>query len=304
MGATGVSVSVLAVGIVIASATPVIVAGATLEGLAVSAWRFWLSAAVFTSLTVARRRFGLECLRLTARAGLAFGVATALFFSALQLTSVANATVISVMQPLPLVVAARVMFGERVALPDIAWIGLALAGAVFMVLSADSAGTSDLGGDLLAVGSTVTAASYLIFGKRARETLGTDVFMTGLLLWSGLVMTPIVVVSGQSVVPPDAEEWLRLAALAFIVGFGHMLINFANGRLPLAVVGLFQLFIPVSAGLLAWMILDQEVSWRQAVGMAVVLVSLAAHTRYTARVRRGARPPGDPGVDELTEPVA
>lgn len=285
-GGTGVSLAWLSVGMLLASATPVIVAGARLEGLAVSAWRFWLAGAVFFVLTGARGRFSLRMLVITARAGIAFGVATALFFSALQLTSVANASVISVMQPLPLLLAARFMFGERIALRDITWIGVALAGAVFMVLAADSAGTADLGGDLLAVGSTFLAASYLIFSKRARQTLDTDVFMTGLLFWGGMALTPIVFVSGQAIVPPDGWDWLRLAGVAFIVGFGHMLINFANGRLPLAVIGLFQLFIPVSSGLFAWLILDQQITVWQAVGMAVVLVSLGAHTRYSPASRR------------------
>ena len=282
----GLSFGALTFGIIVASATPVLVAGATLEGLAVSAWRVWIAGIVYAIVTVARRRVTWHSLRATALAGLAFGLATALFFTALQLTSVANATVIAVMQPLMLLVAGRLMFGERIALGDLGWVSVALTGAVFMVLAADSAGSSDLGGDLLAAGSMFLGAGYFIFGKRARESLDTVVFMTGLLLWTTVVITPIVLVSGQTLAPPDSEEWLRLACLGLIVVFGHGLINFANGRLPLSAMGLFQLLVPVCAGLLAWLFLDQRISIWQASGMGVVLVSLGAHTRHTARSDR------------------
>jgi drug/metabolite transporter (DMT)-like permease len=268
-----------------ASATPVLVAGASLEALATSAWRLWLAGLAFAIVAIARRRFTWQCLRLTVWAGLSFGAATALFFSALQLTSVANASVISVMQPLPLLVAARVMFGERIGLSDLTWIGVALGGSVFMVIAADSSGSADFGGDVLAAGSMLAAASYFVFGKRARESLDTDVFMTGLLFWTIVVITPLLLVSGQAIVPPDAKEWLRMASLAGVVVLGHGLINFANGRLPLAAIGLFQLVVPGFAALLAWIFLDQSITVWQALAMAVVLASLAGHTRYTARAQ-------------------
>lgn len=266
-----------------ASATPVLVAGARLEALATSAWRLWLAGLAFAVVTTARRRFSVRCLRLTVWAGLSFGVATALFFSALQLTSVANASVISVMQPLPLLVAARVMFGERITMGDLAWVGLALGGSAFMVLAADSSGSADLGGDVLAAGSMLAASGYFVFGKRARESLDTDVFMTGLLFWTTVVITPVLLVSGQTITPPDGEEWVRMVSLAVVVVLGHGLINFANGRLPLAVIGLFQLLVPGFAALLAWVFLDQTITGWQALAMVIVLAALAGHTHYTSR---------------------
>lgn len=283
--AAAISIGALAVGMALASATPVIVAGASLEGLAVSVWRLWIPAVVFAAMTLARRRQSWTLLRLTARAGICFGGATALYFSAVQLTSVANATLITVMQPLPLVIAARFMFSERIAAPDLGWIALALGGATVMVLSADSGGTADIRGDLLAACATVVSAGYFIFGKRARATLDTDVFMTGLLFWAGLTIAPMALLSGQDMVPPDGAEWLRMTALGFIVGLGHMFINFANGRLPLAVLGVFQLFVPVGAAIMAWAFLDQSITTGQGVGIAVVIVALTSHTRYSARMR-------------------
>lgn len=266
-----------------ASATPVLVAGASLGALATSAWRLWLAGLAFAMVTIARRRFTWQCLRLTVWAGLSFGAATALFFTALQLTSVANASLISVMQPLPLLVAARGMFGERIRLGDLGWIGVALGGSVFMVLAADSSGSADFGGDVLAAASMLAAASYFVFAKRARESLDTDVFMTGLLFWTVVVITPILMVSGQAIMPPDTQEWLRMVSLAGVVVLAHGLINFANGRLPLAAIGLFQLLMPGSAALLAWIFLDQNITVWQTLAMVIVLASLGGHTRYTAR---------------------
>lgn len=270
---------------VAASATPILVAGASLEALAAAAWRLWIAGLLFVIVTIARQRFSWRSLRLTVWAGLAFGIATALFFSAIQLTSVANASVISVMQPLPLLVAAKVLFSEPIRRGDLAYVGISLAGAVFMVLSTNSSGSSDLGGDILAILAMFAAAGYFIFGKRARQSLDTDVFMAGTLFWTAIVIAPVALLSGQAIMPPDSKEWLRMIGLGLILVLAHGLINFANGRLPLAVIGLFQLIVPCLAGLLAWYFLDQSIDAKQALGIAVVLISLAGHTRYTTKLQ-------------------
>lgn len=286
------------VGMVLFAVGPVLVAGAELEGLAVAAWRAWIAFAAFGIFTVIRGDASMRALKLTIGPGLAFGLGIALFFSATQITSVANASLLTVMQPLPLLVAARFLFGERVGGRDLAWMLLAIAGAAFMVLSADSGGTADIRGDLLAIGGTIGGATYFVLSKRARTEIETMPFMTGMMFWGAVALTPAVLIAGQDPITTDGTEWLRLVAVGLIPGLGHMLINYSHRSVPLVLMGLFQLLMPVAAAVLAWWFLDQSLTVGQALGGAVVLAALAAHTLH----RTGQSGAPDPPVRDDAVP--
>jgi drug/metabolite transporter (DMT)-like permease len=272
------------VGFVFFSTSPALVAGASLGAIPVAFWRAWIAAALFTGLAAARRTLSRQTWIYTAAPGIAFGVATSFFFEAAQRTSVANATLISAMQPLPLVVAARYLFGERVGLPDLGWLALALSGTMFMILGADSSGSAALSGDIIAVGAMALSASYFVLGRRARHHLDALPFMAGTMLWAGLTLTPIMLVADQPVMPTGGSEWARLAAIALVPGIGHLMINYAHRSVALVVIGLLQLLMPIGATILALWFLDQSVTGYQFVGMAVVIVALAAHTSYRSRL--------------------
>jgi probable blue pigment (indigoidine) exporter len=265
-------------GVIFFSTGPPIIAGADLNGLGVAFWRLWLSFAVLTAAAAIRGRLRWSILRTTAFAGISFGLSTSMFFTAAQTTSVANATLIAVLQPLPLLIIGRVAFGEAITGRDVLWISVAVGGAVAMVVSAASAQTGDLRGDLLAVGSLVFLATYFSGAKEARKTLDTLPFMVGLWFWSGVVVVPILLVSGNAIVPTDGLDWVRIAAIAVMPGAGHVLVNYSHTGLRLAVVGLLQLLTPVTSALFALAFLGQTITLWQVAGMAVVLVALGFHS--------------------------
>lgn len=272
------------VGFVFFSTSPALVAGSSLGGLSVGFWRAWMAVALFTALAAGRKTLTRQAWTYTAAPGIAFGIATGLFFEAAQRTSVANAALISAMQPVPLVVAARYLFGERVGWPDLGWLAIALSGTMFMILGADSTGSAALSGDLIAVASMVFSASYFVLGRRARQMLDALPFMAGMTFWAGVTMTPLALLAAQPLMPADGSEWARLAAIALVPGLGHLLINHAHRTVALVVIGLLQLLMPVGATVLAWWFLDQGVTGYQLIGIVVVIVALAAHTSYRSRL--------------------
>ncbi|MGI9621432.1 MAG: DMT family transporter [Acidimicrobiales bacterium] len=272
------------VGFVLFGSSPALVAGSSLGGMAAAFWRAWIACAVFGALALARRSVGWSLVIPTAAPGLSFGLATGLFFEAAQRTSVANASLIAAMSPLVMVVAARFLFGEHVGVPDIGWLTIAMSGAVFMILAADTAGTADVTGDLIAIVSVLFSSAYFILGRRARSTIDTLPFMAGVMFWAGVALTPIALLAGQDMVTGDGSEWIRLLTIALIPGLGHLLINYSHRSVPLVVIGLAQLLMPVSAAALAWWFLDQTITAMQALGMAVVVMALAAHTLYRSRL--------------------
>src|SRR4051812_50128194 len=96
--------------------------GIDLPGMTVVFYRLWIGALVTAIVLYLRNgRLSWRVLRYSAPGGIAFGVNISLFFSALKLTSVANATVISALQPALLFLVVGRMFGEKVEVSDAAW---------------------------------------------------------------------------------------------------------------------------------------------------------------------------------------
>lgn len=272
------------VGFILFATSAPIVAGSDVEGLAIATWRMAIAAGLFAALSTGYRSLTLTAYRLTALPGLSFGVATGLFFEAAQRTSVANATLIAAMQPIAMVVAARFVFGEAIGVRDFGYVLVALAGAGFMISVADTGGTASLSGDLIAVSSIAFTAGYFIFSKKARQTVDTVPFMAGLMFWGAVVVLPMTLVTGQDLTTSQGDEWLRFVALAIVPGSGHLLINHAHRFVPFLFVGVMQQLLPVFSTLFAWWFLDQTINGWQALGMAVVIGALSAHTVYRSRL--------------------
>lgn len=259
-------------------------AGATLEGLALAGWRAGVSAVVFGLVAWLRGGLAREVATKAGMAGVCFGLAVGLFFEAAQRTSVANTAIIAAMQPIPMLFAARLVFKEQVTRADVGWFAVALTGAIVMVLSADTAGTASLDGDAIAAVSTLFGASFFIFSRRARETLDAVPLMAGVMAWSGVILIPLALISGQALTPPEGNELLRLAAIALIPGIGHVLIAYSQASVSLVVIGLAQLLMPVGAATLAWLFLDQDITGGQFAGILLVITALAAHTLHRSRM--------------------
>lgn len=265
------------------SLAPVIVASSAVHGLTMAFWRSWIGAAVLGAVLLARRGFSVALLRASAPAGLCFGLSIGMFFWASQLTSIANASLITILQPIPLAVLAFFFFGESLTRIDYAFASVALAGAGVLIVAGDSSGTGDIRGDLLALASILLGAGYFAFAKQVLVSQSVVSFMVGMFVWAGVALTPVVLVSGEAVLAPSSEDWLKVLAVAFLPGIGHVLINFAHGKAPLNVMGLFQLLIPVNATLMALWFLDQSVSALQVVGMVVVIVALGMQALARSR---------------------
>jgi drug/metabolite transporter (DMT)-like permease len=273
-----VGLAATAIGFVLVSISPVIVAGSGVHGVVMAFWRSWLGFAVLALVAAMKRKLSWGLVRPTAPAGLCFGVSIGLFFWAAQLSTIANVSLITVLQPIPMMVAAYYMFSEEIVRRDIAFSILAIGGAIFLVLVSESAGTGDTRGDALALVSITIGAGYFAFAKRTLESMSVLPFMVGMFAWAGVALTPMVIISGEPIVATTRDDWLRVLSVAFLPGIGHILLNYAHGKAPLNLMGVFQLLIPVTATLLAFWFLDQSVSGLQILGMAVVMIALTAHT--------------------------
>lgn len=214
--------------------------------------------------------------------GFFFGADLTLWHWSLKLTSVTNSTLLSNLAPLVVTLAAHWLFREKITPRAIAALFLGIAGMVVLVGKNFQFG--NFKGDFLAVLTAIFYAGYLLTVKQLRQSMDSITVMA----WSGLVSCPcfliVAVLSGDTLLPRTVQGWSILAALGLVSHIGgQTLIAFALGRLPASFSSLALLLQPVVAALLAWPILGEPVTPRQAIGGTIILAGIAlAHLQLSS----------------------
>jgi len=260
--------------------SPVIVADSNVHGLAMAFWRCWIAFALLAVLVLIRKDLSFERFLSSAPAGICFGSSMGLFFWAAKITSILNATLITILLPVPLTIASFFIFRERITLRHILVSIVAVCGAMLIVASGSSSGTGDLKGDLLAVVAVFISAGYFVFAKKTLLTVPLIEFQAGVFAWGGLVLIPMVIATQASIIAQSNADLGRIFMVALIPMGGHLLLNYSHGKAPLNLIAVFQLIVPVVSTLLAYWILSQPVSVFQGVGMAIVIIMLGINSYF------------------------
>ena len=257
-----------------------IIAAVDMSGIALSFYRLLCGALLYVAVLYARGgRLGRRSFRLGGPGGIAFGLNVATFFAALQLTSVANATTISALQPLAIMAFAAVVFGERIRARHVACAVVATVGVAMVAFGTSRGATGSITGDVMAVLALIAWAWYFIASKKARVQLDTLEYMTVINIVAFVVVAPIALVTGELFTASgrlDASTALLILAIVLVPGSGHILINWAHNHTTLVTSALITLALPVVATASAAVFLDQRVAAIQVVGIVTVVVALAA----------------------------
>jgi drug/metabolite transporter (DMT)-like permease len=294
LGLTGAAIAVTAWG-----GTGVVIKAIDMESMSIAFYRFALYAVVVVVWMRVRNTWpSWQMLRNSLAGGVCLSLDVALFFTAVKLTTIVNATIISALQPVLVMAVAGPLFGERIRRRDVGVSLIAVAGVVAVVVL--SAGKPEWNGvgDLAAVGALIAWTGYLVLSKRSASTMTSMQYTVGTALWTTVFSLPIGLAVGHDMGPPAVADWLPLAGLALGGGvLGHTLMNWSLVRIPLWIGSALTLLIPVSSSLLAWVFLDESLSAGQLVAMAVVIGVLVVLVRGQAPV--GSPPDHTVAVDTV-----
>lgn len=262
----------------------VLAKGIDMPALSLGVYRFTIFSVLIVVFMRARgATFRLQMLRDSAWGGIALGADIALFFSAVKLTTVVNATLIGSLQPILVGAIAAVFFGETIRRSDALWSLLAIAGVFAVTLASSSSPEWSLKGDLLSVGAMFCWGGYFIASKDSKKRMTPTEFTAGTSIWSAIILLPLALLFGQDLSLPSTKSWIGLVAMIVVSGIvGHVLMNWSLVRIPLWVGSTFTLLIPVAAALLAWAFLDEPLTPAQVVPVVLVIVALAAIVRGQA----------------------
>ncbi len=256
------------------------------NGIVLGFHRLWIGGlAVLIVFYATGGRLSRQTLRTAFWGGVLFGLDIIFFFSAIKLTTVANATIVGALQPALLLYVGARWFGEQVNTALIGLTVIAITGAGIVAIGSASGGSEDwsLVGDLCALAALASWTGYFIASKRARESLSSLEYLAAFLVIATLVVAPVAVVA-PGPFDPGAEGWVIVFIVAVLSGgVGHFLMNFAHPHIPLYLASLLTLAVPVMSTTVALLFLDEPLNGIQVLGMAVVLVAVGLVVLRTER---------------------
>lgn len=222
-------------------------------------------------LRLPRREQGL-----VVAAGLLLGAHFGVWIGSLYLTSTAASVALVATQPIFAAIFGLAL-GDRVGARGAAGIAVAALGCLILA-GGDLAGEGrDAAlGDLLAVAGAVTAAGYLVVGRRLRVALPLTPYLAAVNLVAGLGLLVVAVAAGSPVQGFGAVDYTAIA-LSALVGslLGHTLLNASVRRIPTHLVALAILGEPIGASLLTWAFFAEEPPAHAAIGGLVILAGIA-----------------------------
>jgi drug/metabolite transporter (DMT)-like permease len=232
---------------------------------------------------VRSRRYSGKWLLLLA-AGLAFAGDLVFWHTSIQLTSVANSTLLANLASIFVTLAAWIFLRQRPTRIFLTGLAAALAGVALLVRTSVEFSPTALVGDALAVVTAMFYAGYLLAVKGLRDRGEATLHLMAVTTTiSAMVLLPIALATGEPMLAQSASGWWILVGLALVShAAGQGLIAYALAHLPAAFSSVSLLFQPVMAALFAWLLLAEPLIAAQVAGGIVVLLGI-----YLAR--RGSR---------------
>ena len=272
-----VSWILLAVGVASVSVSAILIryAGAA-HPLAISFWRCALGAAALAPFG------GSGFRRLTGRgwllpliAGVFLATHFAAWITSLQLTTIANSTLLVSTTPVFTALAARYLFKEL--LPLAAWLGIALtlAGTSLIALAAGGGDQASRVGDMLAVLGAIAVAGYTLAGEVSRRRLGIVEYAAITYGAAAVTVLSVCLAGGIPLWGYPAQTWLALAGI--VAGpqlLGHTVLNFVLRDLDSTTVSVAVMAEPPIAVGLAYVIFSEVPSALVYPGGAAILAGI------------------------------
>lgn len=267
-----------------------------LSELGPSATAFWRVAfavpALFLWLGLEQHRLGPAARRpATARdwwllglAGFCFAGDLAFWHWSIRLTSVANSTLLANFAPIFVTPAAWLLFGERIRPAFLAGMALAILGAGLLMSQSLTLSADHILGDALGIVTAAFYAAYMLAVSRLRATFSTATIMAWSAIATAILLWPVALASGESLVATTAYGWAVLLGLALLShSGGQSLIAYAFAHLPASFSSVALLLQPAVAALLAWLLFAEPLGPLQALGGAVILGGIVLARRASQK---------------------
>ncbi len=158
-------------------------------------------------------------------------------------------------------------------------LGMAIAGLGCVLLASgdiSTAGTSALWGDILALAGAITAAAYLVVGRRLGNALPLIPYLAAVNAVAGLLLLVAALAVGVQFIGLPNSSYLAIVLCALLPSLiGHSLLNYCARKVPVHLVSLGILGEPIGASLLALVFLGERPPTHAIAAGMIILAGIA-----------------------------
>lgn len=255
---------------------------------ATNLWRFLFALPILAVWAAASRPIPSKTQTLwLVLGGLLFGLEISLWAAALNLTTIANATLLVNLTPVFAALFGWLWLKERLSWPVLAGGAVAMAGAIILALARAQSGggppaSAQYGwlGDSFALFGALLYAGYLLIVR----TLGRSVSVGAVMFWATLAAACVAgglsYSLGETMLPQTWTGWLLVIALGVFVQVGGQgLIAYGVGRLPIVISTILLWMQPLVAAALSWIMFGEALGPTALFGAALILAGIYAVQR-------------------------
>ena len=275
----------LALGATLIGFAPIFVKWSDLSPAAITFWRMLLALPLLTGFNyvINKKIFfrvkSKKTIFYTALASLAFTTDLTLWHYSMNITSVANATIIVNSAPIFVALLAFIFYKELPAKGFGKSFLITYVGIIGLIIFSNNYANGKIFGDLLCMIAAIFYAVYLlIISKLNKETSLNIIFYT--TFFCCLFSLVPIMINSKSFIPISSFEWVNMFLMAFLCQFGgQFLITFGIGKISASNGSIGLLMQPLTATLLAALIFSEILNLMQIVFVFITLAGI-----YLARL--------------------
>jgi drug/metabolite transporter (DMT)-like permease len=278
----------------VSTSAPLVRAAAPAPALEFAALRVCIAAVILTALA-GRGMRALAGLSRRDRAfvvlaGLLLGTHFGVWITSLYFTSTAASVALVATQPVFAALLGHVFLGEGASRRELLGIGVAAIGCAYLAGGDWSTSRDAVIGDGLAIAGAITAAGYLLIGRRLRATLPLAPYLAAVNVVAGAGLLAAALIAGIAIGDQEVHAYQAIVACAIIGSvLGHSLLNWSVRRIRAHLVTLAILGEPVGASLLTLAFFDERPPSHAIVGGVIILAGIGIAFVRADRMR--APPP-------------
>ena len=267
------------------STSPII--GRALENvgaISISFWRMFLASFILWIFSLVKPQGKIKISKNRNKiiyAGILLGFHFALFFKAIKITSISNATFLGTLAPFFTLIL-EIYFLKR-KFSRVVLLGLIVTffGSIIILVYDFDLSTSFTLGNIYAVLCSICLAIAFVIAEKVRENENTIVYTRTLYLSAALTLLLISFFANETLMINNHIDFLGLLFLGLVPTIiGHNSIYYAIKYVSPTIVAAFPLGEPIIATVLAYFIFNEFITFNIYIGGALTLVGLILISQY------------------------
>ena len=245
--------------------------------VAISFWRMAFGAIILWIISLVRKQIPLnnENFKRTLIAGIFLGIHFALFFGAIKLTTIANATFLGTLAPVSTFFIEKYILKRNHGFTLVWGLGLAILGTIIIVSNKFDFSSSFTIGNLLAVACSVCLGLAFMISENVRKKVGTISYARALFSTAAVTLFIISLIMKTNLLGFSYLEYIGLLMLGIIPTIlGHGSMYYAIRYISPTIVASTPMGEPILASILAWFLFQEIVGYVTLIGGSITLIGL------------------------------